>query len=91
MAQQFPAALAAAVDIKVAALVIEQLTKLEPAFAYFDAKTLELKAQLDFYEAATMFHRFGQRSRGLAKERGQTPTGLCSAAEQGHHHCCLAQ
>ena len=39
-----------------------------PAFAYFDTKTAELKDQLDFYEAATMFHPLLiQRAGGLSE------------------------
>jgi len=45
-------------------LVAEQLEKVEPAFAYFETKTIELKAQLQFYEAATMFHPVLVKRRG---------------------------
>lgn len=37
-------------------LVAGQLAKVEFAFAYFDLRTTELQSQLDFYEAARMFH-----------------------------------
>ena len=45
-------------------MVAEQLEKVEPAFAYFETKTIELKAQLQFYEAATMFHPVLVKRRG---------------------------
>ncbi len=50
--------------VKVDALVAEQLKKVEPAFAYFEAKTIELKVQLQFYEAAAMFHPVLVKRRG---------------------------
>ena len=66
--QQFPALLQAQIDLKVNQLIAEQLQKVEPAFAYFDTKTAELKDQLDFYEAATMFHPLlVQRAGGLSQ------------------------
>ena len=51
--RQFPRLLADGAGLKIDALVAEQLEKVEPAFAYFEAKTTELKAQLQFYEAVT--------------------------------------
>ena len=62
--RQFPRLLADGAGVKVDALVAEQLEKVEPAFAYFETKTIELKAQLQFYEAATMFHPVLVKRRG---------------------------
>ena len=48
----------------------EQLVKLEPAFTFFDTKTVELRDQLAFYEAATMFHPLlVQEDGGLAEAK----------------------
>jgi len=67
VSREFPRILAAGVDQKVTRLLEEALSKVEPAFAHFDAKTVELKHQLKFHEAATMFHPLLVQQTGLSE------------------------
>jgi hypothetical protein len=66
----FPQLLVAQATTRVEQLVQEQLVKLEPSFTFFDTKTVELRDQLAFFEAATMFHPLlVQEDGGLAEAK----------------------
>ena len=67
VATNFPHLLAAAATARVDQLLAEQVAKVEPAFAYFESKTIELKDQLEFYEAAEMFHPLLVKQNGLTE------------------------
>jgi hypothetical protein len=77
VAANFPHLLAVAAATRVQSLVQEQVTKVEPAFAYFDAKTI--------YRAArpTRFFRSSNYVSSIVDPRGQGTLGGKASASCG--------